>query len=691
MMTLSESPLLVVVVCDSFVPRTIDSVLASLRRGDHVVVVPRDLSPVPSNAAADRRVSIEPVGGRPIAWLAADHADATGGATVVIECGASGFGNRWLGDLVRSLDTGVGAVAASSNGAPWPFAPLDLPDLSSPRSELRDLARRLSTQQAEPTPIDHLDGPCYVLSPDAARAIGSSSTTVAREIGAAVVAAGLTLGLANGVYIHDERARPLLSACMIMKDEEDNLARCLATIEDLVDEVVIYDTGSTDGSVELAQSLGAVVVPGYWDDDFGRARNAARAACRGRWLLHLDADEDVEMRTSPAVFRAYLEQVNGADLMALPLYNMMGTELAPVRASTPFQVPRLLRRAVCHWTGALHEHPALVNGRGTPGMAPADAMTLVHWGYLDEVMERRDKGARNARIADTRLGELDDIGRVLFDQARTRILNADPAGAVELFARAIDEATNPIHVRCALEKGVNALVQLGRYDEAAEWIERRAAIADCPGVTRWLRATLAMAQGRFEDALDDTENLTDYADRYTEMGPEVVHTLRAQAYFRLDRLPEGGDELLAAFRAKVTHDPAWLLMIGLSERDPEALDRVAQIVPVEHLKLLAGKLLNVPAPIADRVAEALWTTHQGEPVLLAFASKLGQHVDVERAAVWAMRIRAAGLLELCPLRHRAFDSDAPPQERWQAAYLGAELFDDPELRQFVFTLQTSSA
>ena len=686
-MTLPDLPLLVVVACDTFAPRTVDSVLASLRRGDHVVVVPQGLTPVPSNAVADRRVSIEPAGGRPIAWLAADHADATGGATVVIECGAAGFGNRWLGDLVRSLGR-FGAVAAAGNGAPWPVAPVDLPDLDRPRSEFRDLARRLAVRSEEVGPIHELDGPCYVLAPDAARAIGSSSASTATEIGAAVTAAGLALGVADGVYVHDERVRPLLSACMIMKDEEENLARCLATIVDLVDEVVIYDTGSTDGSVELARSLGAVVVPGFWDDDFGRARNAARAACRGRWLLHLDADEDVEMGSSrdAASFRAFLEQVNGADLIALALYNMMGTELAPVRATTPFQVPRLLRRAVCHWTGALHEHPALANGRGTPGMAPTDLLTLVHWGYLDEVMERRGKGARNARIADTRLTELDDVGRVCFDQARTRMLNADPAGAVELFARAVDEATNPIHVRCALEKGAGALIQLGRHEEAAEWIDRRAAIDDFPGVPRWLRATLAMAQGRFEDALVDTKDLTDWSDRYTEMGPEVVHTLRAQAHLRLDRLDDGSDELLAAFRAKITHDPAWMLMIGLSERDPAALARVAEIVPAESLKLLAGKLLNVPAPIADRVAEALWNAHEGAPVLLAFASTLGQHVELERAAVWAMRIRTAGLVSMCPLRQRAHDSEAAPRDRLQAAYLGAELFDDAELRAIVSSL-----
>jgi cellulose synthase/poly-beta-1,6-N-acetylglucosamine synthase-like glycosyltransferase len=50
---------------------------------------------------------------------------------------------------------------------------------------------------------------------------------------------------------------PLVSLCMIVKNEEDNLAECLATVEDFAGEIIVVDTGSTDRTVEIAQAMGA--------------------------------------------------------------------------------------------------------------------------------------------------------------------------------------------------------------------------------------------------------------------------------------------------------------------------------------------------------------------------------------------------------------------------------------------------
>ncbi|MCW2639770.1 MAG: hypothetical protein JWP76_2076, partial [Dactylosporangium sp.] len=106
---------------------------------------------------------------------------------------------------------------------------------------------------------------------------------------------------------------PLLSACMIVKDEEDVLADCLTALRDFVDEIVVYDTGSTDRSRDIAREHGARVIEGYWNDHFGDARNRALAHCTGQWILGVDADEVItgdptEMRvqlsasTAPARF-----------------------------------------------------------------------------------------------------------------------------------------------------------------------------------------------------------------------------------------------------------------------------------------------------------------------------------------------------------------------------------------------------
>lgn len=86
-------------------------------------------------------------------------------------------------------------------------------------------------------------------------------------------------------------AEPLVSAAMIVRDEEERLERCLASLVGVVDEVVCVDTGSTDRTREFAEALGARVVESPWRDDFSFHRNEALAACRGRWRLTIDGDE----------------------------------------------------------------------------------------------------------------------------------------------------------------------------------------------------------------------------------------------------------------------------------------------------------------------------------------------------------------------------------------------------------------
>jgi tetratricopeptide (TPR) repeat protein len=83
----------------------------------------------------------------------------------------------------------------------------------------------------------------------------------------------------------------LLSAAMIVRNEERYLEKCLQSIRDLADEIVIVDTGSEDGSATIARRNGARVTELAWCDDFSAARNHGLGLCRGDWILYIDADE----------------------------------------------------------------------------------------------------------------------------------------------------------------------------------------------------------------------------------------------------------------------------------------------------------------------------------------------------------------------------------------------------------------
>ncbi|XZN90268.1 MAG: tetratricopeptide repeat protein [Microcoleus sp.] len=82
-----------------------------------------------------------------------------------------------------------------------------------------------------------------------------------------------------------------LSLCMIVKNEEATLSRTLASAKDVVDEMVVLDTGSGDRTCEIAREFGARVYHFEWGDDFAAARNECLKYATGDWILVLDADE----------------------------------------------------------------------------------------------------------------------------------------------------------------------------------------------------------------------------------------------------------------------------------------------------------------------------------------------------------------------------------------------------------------
>lgn len=85
--------------------------------------------------------------------------------------------------------------------------------------------------------------------------------------------------------------KPKISLCMIVRDEEGNLAGCLLPVKDVFDEIVVVDTGSQDKTTEIARRLGAKVHQFPWEDDFAEARNVSLQYATGDWIFWMDADD----------------------------------------------------------------------------------------------------------------------------------------------------------------------------------------------------------------------------------------------------------------------------------------------------------------------------------------------------------------------------------------------------------------
>lgn len=190
-----------------------------------------------------------------------------------------------------------------------------------------------------------------------------------------------------------ERAPQRISLCMIVRDEEEHLARCLSSVQGVVDEIVIVDTGSVDRSVEIAEGFGARVLHEHWAGDFAAPRNTGIEAATGDWILVLDADEEL---IDGARLRDLLHE-EGIEGYCLREVNFIGEERGI--ESVVNSAFRLFRnRPAYRYSGALHEQ---IMGTVDPtggGCTRFVGVEIHHYGYLEPTSRAKEKTARNMAI-----------------------------------------------------------------------------------------------------------------------------------------------------------------------------------------------------------------------------------------------------------------------------------------------------
>lgn len=288
---------------------------------------------------------------------------------------------------------------------------------------------------------------------------------------------------------------------MIVRDEERDLPRCLASLGDVADELVIVDTGSTDRTRELAPTARWIEIE--WPRDFAAARNVGLAAATGDWILVLDADEELspEMRVG---LRAELAQ---ADELGLSGVSLLQRNLSLPGEITSFQdlpLVRLFRASPdIRYSGRIHEQvtPSIIAMGGALG---ASDLHFLHHGYARATAQGTDRARRNlALLVDATRDESGDA-YLLYQLGATQKAVGDDAAADSLARALALHAQSPALSRSAEGDARMKLAQLalarGADGEALAEATRCLAVDPTNAIALQTTIVAAVTLERFAEA-----------------------------------------------------------------------------------------------------------------------------------------------------------------------------------------------
>lgn len=306
---------------------------------------------------------------------------------------------------------------------------------------------------------------------------------------------------------------PRVALCMIVKDAAATLEACLESVREVVDEIVIADTGSTDSTIALARKRGARVVEIPWENDFAAARNRALAEVQADWVLVLDADEILDASASTAIPRlTAAKDVAGYQVTIRNYVHTLEDRLwdqpatpndSTLAAAKVFPAyvehenVRLFRRdSRIYFVGRVHE---TVGGRIEEcGLRLGRATFLIHhFGLADDPETRARKN------------------RLYHDLGKKKVADV------------------PLDAQAHLELGLVELDNMGNAEEALKCFQKACQLNPRLGVSWFFAGVAQMRLGKFADALANFE-AAERKGRATAATAEMI----GDAHYNLGEFPD---------------------------------------------------------------------------------------------------------------------------------------------------------
>ncbi|HZV05523.1 MAG TPA: glycosyltransferase [Gemmataceae bacterium] len=265
------------------------------------------------------------------------------------------------------------------------------------------------------------------------------------------------------------------SLTMIVKNETATLGNCLASVRDLVDEIIVVDTGSSDNTKDIARQHGARVFEMPWPDSFAAARNESIRHASGQWLLWLDADDKLDEPNRQKLRDLFAGLGDDNFAYSMKCICVSGQ---PGGSATAVDHVRLFRNhPAIRWDYSVHEQILPALKRAGHAVRFTD-IAITHTGYTDPAL-RHKKLERNLRLLHLDMAERPHDPFTLFNLGWAYADLGRCAEAIPLLQRSLQHS----HIADSITPKLYSILtlchrRLGQFAEA--WATCQAGNARCP-------------------------------------------------------------------------------------------------------------------------------------------------------------------------------------------------------------------
>lgn len=192
----------------------------------------------------------------------------------------------------------------------------------------------------------------------------------------------------------------MISVCIITKNEQENIERCLKSLMPYEMEIIVVDTGSTDNTKDIVQRYTDKVFDFEWCDDFAAAKNFAISKTSNDYIIMLDSDEYIDKFEESELIRTI---GNNSDKVGRIQIKNVFKKTDPCKESREW-VSRIFNKKSYHYEGRIHEQIVRYDGKQYDTFqAP---VTIIHTGYDLTEKEKKAKAKRNISLLEKELDRL---------------------------------------------------------------------------------------------------------------------------------------------------------------------------------------------------------------------------------------------------------------------------------------------